>query len=57
MKGKGQKYECQECGLVVTVDNACSCDSCELICCNEPMQPMEPEKPGKASDKPVKAKA
>ncbi len=36
---KGNKYTCQECGLVVTVDEVCNCvDVCDLVCCGEPME-------------------
>ena len=41
MAKKGEKYKCEECGLVVVVDNACGCSSCDLICCGEPMKPMK----------------
>ncbi len=36
---KGTKYTCRECGLVVTVDEACSCtDVCDIMCCGEQMR-------------------
>lgn len=36
---KGDKYVCNVCGLVVSVDKACGCvESCELICCDKPMK-------------------
>jgi hypothetical protein len=39
---KGDQYECNECGIVVTVENPCAggceCEPCELMCCGEPMQ-------------------
>jgi len=36
---KGDKYSCNECGIVVTVDEACGCvDVCDLVCCGEPME-------------------
>lgn len=36
---KGDKYVCDVCGLVVSVDNACGCvESCDLICCGEQMK-------------------
>lgn len=42
VKKKGEEYECEECGLVVLVENPCECDeTCELICCNEPMKPVK----------------
>jgi len=42
-KGTGAKkgkYVCNEFGLVVSVDNACSCDPCDVMCCGENMQMM-----------------
>jgi hypothetical protein len=36
---KGDSYECQLCGLVVSVDEACGCvDLCDIICCGKPMK-------------------
>ena len=36
---KGDKYVCNVCGLVISVDKACGCvESCELICCDKPMK-------------------
>jgi len=41
-KKKGEEYKCEECGLVVMVENPCDCeDSCELVCCEEPMKPVK----------------
>ena len=35
----GACYECSVCGLEVSVENACDCDdTCDLICCGEPME-------------------
>ena len=35
---RGDKYVCEECGLIVTVDEMCDCvDVCDIICCGEPM--------------------
>lgn len=43
-KKKGEAYECDECGLVVVVENPCECDeTCELVCCQEPMKPAKGE--------------
>jgi hypothetical protein len=60
-KKKGEQYKCEECGLVVLVEDPCGCDACELICCEEPMKPVKaPAKvPSlKAAKKaPAKAKA
>lgn len=33
MAKKGAKHKCEECGLVVVVDETCGCSSCDLICC------------------------
>ncbi len=36
---KGSKYVCEECGMVVTVDEVCGCvDVCDLICCGKQME-------------------
>lgn len=36
---KGDAYICGICGLVVTVDETCGCvDTCDIICCDQPMQ-------------------
>jgi hypothetical protein len=40
-KKKGAKYQCEECGLVVVVEDPCGCAACELICCNVPMKKTE----------------
>ncbi|MCL2476002.1 hypothetical protein [Candidatus Bathycorpusculum sp.] len=43
-KNKGETFECEDCGLVVVVENPCECDeSCALICCQEPMKPVKNE--------------
>jgi hypothetical protein len=55
---KGEAYKCDECGLVVIVENPCECDeSCELLCCQEPMKPVKTAvktSAQKASEKPKK---
>lgn len=43
MTKKGTKYKCEECGLVVTIDEACECASCDLICCDVPMKEVKPK--------------
>ena len=48
---KGDYLSCNECGLVVTVDEACGCATAEVICCDEPMAP------GKAAANKAKKKA
>jgi hypothetical protein len=45
VKKKGEKYKCEECGLVVVVDDACGCSECDLICCGAPMKPVKEAKP------------
>ncbi|HWR26494.1 MAG TPA: hypothetical protein VN316_01310 [candidate division Zixibacteria bacterium] len=36
---KGAKFACSECGMVVTVDEACGCvDVCDLMCCGQQME-------------------
>ncbi|MCW3996344.1 MAG: hypothetical protein NWE98_09405 [Candidatus Bathyarchaeota archaeon] len=54
VKKKGEEYRCEECGLVVLVSNPCECESCELICCEEPMKPLRT--PSKASTAKAPAK-
>jgi len=36
---KGDYLSCNECGLVVTVDEACGCATADIICCDTPMVP------------------
>jgi hypothetical protein len=38
---RGDKFYCNECGLVVTVDEACGCAACDIICCGTEMQPTK----------------
>jgi hypothetical protein len=38
---KGEKYKCEECGLVVVVEDACGCDACDIVCCSAPMKPVK----------------
>ncbi len=36
---KGDKYTCDVCGLVVSVDAVCDCiDVCNILCCGKPMR-------------------
>jgi hypothetical protein len=44
-KRKGEKYKCEECGLVAVVGDACGCSECDLICCGAPMKPVKGAKP------------
>ena len=48
---KGDYLSCNECGLVVTVDEACGCATADIICCDTPMVP------GKAAANKIKKKA
>jgi len=48
---KGDYMTCNECGLVLVVDEACGCAAADVICCDAPM------KKGKAVAAKVKAKA
>ena len=42
---KGDKYQCEDCGLVLMVDEPCGCEPCEIVCCGTPMKPVkEPQK-------------
>ncbi len=52
-KKKGEKYKCEDCGLVVIVEDPCACEPCDIVCCSAPMKPVKIEK---AKAKP-KAKA
>jgi hypothetical protein len=38
---KGEKYQCDECGLVVVVEDPCGCETVELMCCEAPMKPVK----------------
>lgn len=40
-KKKGDKYKCEECGLVMVVENTCGCSPCDLICCEAPMKEVK----------------
>jgi hypothetical protein len=55
-KKKGEQYKCDECGLVVLIETPCECDeTCELICCEEPMKPVKAATKNAASKTPAKA--
>jgi hypothetical protein len=51
---KGEKYQCDECGLVVVIEDPCGCEEVELICCEAPMKPVKakPKAKPKAKAKP-----
>jgi hypothetical protein len=43
-KQKGSKFKCEECGLVVIIDETCACEpTCELVCCETPMKEVKPK--------------
>lgn len=42
---KGEKYKCEECGLIVVVEDPCGCEVVELMCCEAPMKPVKKAKP------------
>jgi len=35
---EGMRYVCDSCGIIVTVDKACSCNPCYIICCGQDMK-------------------
>lgn len=37
---KGEKFVCNECGLVISVEKPCGCeeDCYSFVCCDEPME-------------------
>ncbi len=47
-KNKGARYECEECGIVVLVDETCGCSECDLVCCDTPMKEVKKEAKPKA---------
>lgn len=54
-KKKGEKYKCDECGLVVVVEDVCGCEECDVVCCGAPMKQVKEEKPKpKTKPKPKK---
>lgn len=58
-KKKGEKYKCEECGLVVLVEDVCGCEECDIICCGVPLKQVKEEKPkpkAKTKSKAVKPK-
>jgi len=53
---KGDKYKCEDCGLVVLVDDPCGCEPVELVCCGAPMKPVAKAKKAKPKAKAAKPK-
>lgn len=43
MAKKGEKFACEECGVVVAVEDDCGCSACDLMCCGAPMKPAKKE--------------
>ena len=41
---KGDKYKCEDCGIVLLVDTPCGCAACDIICCGKPMKKVEAKK-------------
>jgi hypothetical protein len=41
---KGDRYKCEECGLVILVEDPCGCEPCEIVCCGKPMKPVKATK-------------
>ncbi len=62
---KGDRYVCDECGMVVWVDEPCTCDACGIVCCDVPMvktagaakKAKKKAAPAKAGRAPKKSKA
>jgi hypothetical protein len=44
VKKKGEKYKCDECGMVVLVEDDCGCEDCDIVCCSAPMKQVKEEK-------------
>jgi len=42
MAKKGDKYKCDDCGLVIVVEDPCGCTACDLICCGKQMKTVKP---------------
>ncbi len=34
---KGDVFSCQICGIVCVIDAACGCETCDMLCCGQPM--------------------
>ena len=56
-KKKGEKYKCDECGLVILVEDPCGCETCDIVCCSAPMKPVKEEKPKPKAKTKTKAAA
>jgi hypothetical protein len=38
---KGEKYTCDDCGLIIVVEEDCNCSECDIVCCEKPMKKLE----------------
>lgn len=38
---KGEKYKCEACGMVISVEEPCECEVCNVTCCEKAMQKVE----------------
>ena len=52
MAKKGEKYKCENCGLIVVVEDPCGCEEIELLCCEAPMKPVKAAAKPKPKAKP-----
>ncbi len=43
-KKKGERYKCDQCGLILLVEDECGCEDCDVFCCGVPMKPLKAEK-------------
>jgi hypothetical protein len=50
----GDVFCCDDCGLKVEVKEICTCDECDIVCCQKPMTRKEGESP-KEEDNPGSA--
>ncbi len=53
---KGDKYKCEECGLVMVVEDPCGCEATEIVCCDQPMKPVKETTKAKPKPSPKKSK-
>jgi hypothetical protein len=53
---KGDKYKCEECGLVIAVEDPCGCETCEIVCCEKPMKPVKKQQKAKPKASPKTSK-
>ena len=54
----GTSYECEVCGLAVTIDEDCGCvEECDIVCCGEAMVPKKSKAAKPAAKTKAKAKA